>query len=177
MQTQVKVLQSKQSKGKSADRVGAATEEFQYLMYFSTSITQCLAKAMAHLSFFAFVSMANVTLISRNSYLDHVKSGLKKDTLAALNQAPLKRILVDLRTRVGPMDCPVARGTIDFTLTNGRTDKHRNRSLASQHGSNWDVSAKKVVDSQISFLHVRPGFSSHINDNYCESAPLYRRLT
>ena len=45
-------------------------------------------------------------------------------------------ILAYLRTKVSPMDSPVARGTIDFTLTNGQIDKHRNRDLANQHGNN-----------------------------------------
>ena len=43
-----------------------------------------MAKAMEHLSDFAFVSMANVTLVRLDSYLAQVKSGLKQDTLAAL---------------------------------------------------------------------------------------------
>ena len=77
MQTQLRVLQSEQAKRKSANKVGAATEELQYLMNFSTSIKQCVAKAMEHLSDFTFVSMARVT------------SGLKQDTLAALRQASL----------------------------------------------------------------------------------------
>ena len=55
--------------------------------------------------------MANVTLVRRDAYLAHVKSGLKQDTLSALHEAPLdlptlfldsvlRTILVDLRTRV-----------------------------------------------------------------------------
>ena len=89
MQTQLKVLQTKQAKGKSAGKAGAATEELQYLIYFSNIITQCGAKAMEHLSDFIFVYMANITLCRKDSYLAHVKSGLKKDTLASLHQAPL----------------------------------------------------------------------------------------
>ena len=58
-------------------------------MNFSNSITQCVAKAMEHLSDFTFVSMANVTICRRDSYLAHVKSCLKQDTLAALHQATL----------------------------------------------------------------------------------------
>ena len=77
MQTQLRVLQSEQAKGKLAGKVGAATEELQYLMNFSNCITQCVAKAMGHLSDFTFVSMANLTLCRRGSYLAHVKSGLK----------------------------------------------------------------------------------------------------
>ena len=89
MQTQLHVLQSEQAKGKSTGKIGAVTEELQYLKNLNTSITQCVAKAMEHLSDFTFVSMANLTLCRRDSYLAHVKSGLKQDTLAVLRQAPL----------------------------------------------------------------------------------------
>ena len=61
MTSQLKILQSEHRKGKSADKVGVATEELQYLMNFNSSITQCMAKAMEHLSDFAFVSMYNIT--------------------------------------------------------------------------------------------------------------------
>ena len=89
----------------------------------------------------------------------------------------------DLKTRVGLMDRLVAGGTIDFTLTNGQIDKHRNRDLANQHGNNWVVSTAKretkreMIDSQTSFPHVWPGVSRDINDNYCVSAPMCRWLT
>ena len=89
MQSQLKVLQSEQTKGKSAGKVGAAIEQLQYLINFNASITQCIVKAMEHLSDFAFASMANMTLVRGDSYLAHVKSCLKQDTLAALRQAPL----------------------------------------------------------------------------------------
>ena len=88
MQAQIRIW-STNKPVKSPGKVGAATEELQYLMNFSTSITQCVAKAIEHLSDFAFVSMTNVTLCRRDSHLVHVKSGLKQDALAALFQAPL----------------------------------------------------------------------------------------
>ena len=78
MQTQLRIIQYEQAKGKSAGKAGAATEEVQYLMNFSNSITQCVAKAMEHLSDFTFVSMVNVTLCTlcrRTPYLADVKSG------------------------------------------------------------------------------------------------------
>ena len=89
MTSQLKILQAEHSKGKSADKVGGATEELQYLMTFNSSITQCMAKTMEHLLDFAFVSMYNFTLACRDSYLAHMKSGIKQDTLAALHQAPM----------------------------------------------------------------------------------------
>ena len=87
--SQLKILQVEHSNSKSADNVGGATEELQYLLTFNSSITQCMAKTMEHLSDFAFVSMYNFTLARRDSYLAHMKSGIKQDTLAALRQAPM----------------------------------------------------------------------------------------
>ena len=89
MASQLKILQSEHSKGKSADKVGGATEELQYLMTFNSSITQYMAKTMEHLPDFAFVSMYNFTLARRDTYLAHMKAGIKPDTLAALCQAPM----------------------------------------------------------------------------------------
>ena len=53
-------------------------------MNFNSSITQCMDKAMEDLSDFVFVSMANVTLVRRDLYLAHVKSGLKQYALHCL---------------------------------------------------------------------------------------------
>ena len=89
MTSQLKILQVEHSKGKSADKVGGATEELQYLMTFNSSIIQCMVKTMEHLSDFAFVSMYNFTLARHDSYLAHMKSGIKQDTLAPLRQAPM----------------------------------------------------------------------------------------
>ena len=60
MEDTTDVLQSEQTKGKSAGKLGTATEELQYLMNFNTSITQCMVKAMEHLADFAFISMTLV---------------------------------------------------------------------------------------------------------------------
>ena len=67
---------------------------------------------------------------------------------------------------------------IDFTLTINWIDKHRNRNLTSQHENQWVISAarEKVVDSQTSFHHVRPGVSHLTNNNYCVNAAPCRRL-
>ena len=86
----LKVLQSEHSKGKSASRASSATDELQHLMHFNSSIFQCMAKTMEHLSDFAFVSMYNFTLARRDSYLALVKPGIKQDTLASLRQAPMQ---------------------------------------------------------------------------------------
>ena len=58
-------------------------------MDFNASISQAAAKTMEHLSEFVFISMANLTLTRRDSYLTHVKTGIKADTVAALRQVPI----------------------------------------------------------------------------------------
>ena len=44
---------------------------------------------MQHLSNFVFISMAYITLARRDSYLDHLRSGIKLDTLNSLRNTPL----------------------------------------------------------------------------------------
>ena len=58
-------------------------------MEFNSSITQAAAKAMEHLSEFVFVTMGNLTLVRRDAYLSHLRTGIKPDTLTALRSAPL----------------------------------------------------------------------------------------
>ena len=74
MQEQLKTVCS-ESKGKGLSKASSATEELQFLMDFNTSITQAAAKTM--------------TLARRDAYLNHLKSGIKLDTVAALRTAPL----------------------------------------------------------------------------------------
>ena len=44
---------------------------------------------MEHLSEFVFVTMGNLTLVCRDAYLSHLRTGIKPDTLTALRSAPL----------------------------------------------------------------------------------------
>ena len=87
MQPQLRAIKL-EHKGKSAAKLSATTEEPQFLMDFSSSICQAMAKSMEHLTDFVFVNMANVTLLRRDSYLAYLKAGIKADTLAALRTAP-----------------------------------------------------------------------------------------
>ena len=88
--SQLKIIQGEHTKGKSASKASSATNELQHLMHFNSSIFQCMAKTVEHLSDFAFVSMCNFTLARRDSYLALVKAGIKQDTLASLRQAPMQ---------------------------------------------------------------------------------------
>ena len=84
MQTQIKTVCG-ESKGKGSSKASEATEELQFLMEFNASITQ----AVEHLTDFVFITMGNLTLARRDAYLNHVKNGIKPDTLAALRTVPL----------------------------------------------------------------------------------------
>ena len=79
-----------ESKGKTASKVSAATDELQFLLDFNSSVCQAMAKAMEHLTDFVFVNMANTTLLRHDSYLSYLKAGVKADTLNALRSAPLE---------------------------------------------------------------------------------------
>ena len=59
-------------------------------MNFNSSITQAAAKSMEHLSEFVFISMENLTLVRRDAYMSHLRTGIKHDTLTALRTAPLR---------------------------------------------------------------------------------------
>ena len=89
MQSQLKVMKAECSKGKSSAKVSQAVDELQFLMDFNSSITQSMAKTLEHLTDFVFVTVANTTLARRDSYLSHLKLGVKLDTFAAFRTGPL----------------------------------------------------------------------------------------
>ena len=89
MVTQLKSLRSDSSKGKSAERTQQAIEELEYLVTFNRSISQAMQRTMQDLSEGVFISMANLTLAHRDSYLEFICSGVKPDTLTALHTSPV----------------------------------------------------------------------------------------
>ena len=88
MNSQLKAVRV-EAKGKTPAKVLAAVDELQFLLDFNSSVCQAIAKSMEHLTEFVFVSMANATLLRRDSYLAYLKAGVKADTLNALRTAPL----------------------------------------------------------------------------------------
>ena len=88
MNAQLKIIKS-EYKGKVSNKLTEAAEELQFLMDFNSNITQAAAKAMEHLTDFVFLTMGNATLTRRDSYLSHLKNGIKPDTFAALRTGPL----------------------------------------------------------------------------------------
>ena len=89
MVTQLKSLRPDSSKGKSAERTQQAIEELEYLVTFNRSISQAMQRTMQDLSEGVFISMANLTLARRDSYLEFIRGGVKPDTLTALRTYPV----------------------------------------------------------------------------------------
>ena len=89
MVTQLKSLRVDTGKGKAAERTQQAVEELEYLVTFNRSISQAMQRTMQDLSEGVFISMANLTLARRDSYLEFIRGGVKPDTLTALRTAPV----------------------------------------------------------------------------------------
>ena len=87
MSTQLKSLHVDKGKGKSSERMQQAVDELEYLVTFNRSISQAMARTMQDLSEGVFISLANFTLVRRDSYLDYLHAGVKQDTLTALRAA------------------------------------------------------------------------------------------
>ena len=88
MKDQLKILKA-ENKGKGSTKASTAAEELNYLMDFNSSITQAAAKSIEHLSEFIFITIGSLTLVRRDAYLSHLRTGIKPDTLTALRSAPL----------------------------------------------------------------------------------------
>ena len=89
MVTQLKSLRVDTGKGKAAERTQQAVEELEYLVTFNRSISQAMQRTMQDLSGGVFISMANLTLARRDSYLEFLRGGVKPDSLTALRTAPV----------------------------------------------------------------------------------------
>ena len=66
-----------------------AVDELEYLVTFNRSISQAMQRTMQDLSEGVFISMANLTLARRDSYLEFIHGGVKPDALTALRTAPV----------------------------------------------------------------------------------------
>ena len=83
MVTHLKTLHVDKTKVKAAERTQQAVEELDYLVTFNWSISQAMQLTMQDLSEGVFISMANLTLARRDSYLEFIRGEVKPDTLTA----------------------------------------------------------------------------------------------
>ena len=89
VQEQLKILHAELGKGKSSSKAQNALDELHYLTSFNQNVSFAMGKSLQHLSDFTFTQMANLTLVCRDSYLEHLKPGVKPDTFSALRNCPL----------------------------------------------------------------------------------------
>ena len=89
VQEQLKILQAELGKGKSSAKAQSALDELHYLSSFNQNVSFAMGKSLQHLSDFTFTQMANLTLVRRDSYLEHLKQRVKPDTFLALRNCPL----------------------------------------------------------------------------------------
>ena len=82
-----KTLHTDKGKGKASERTQQAVEKLKYLVTFNRSISQTMQRTMQDLSEGVFISMANLTLARRDSYLEYLHGGVKQGTLTALSTA------------------------------------------------------------------------------------------
>ena len=179
MQDQLKTLRS-ESKGKASHKSSSAADELQYLMDFNASITQAAAKTMEHLSDFVFVSMGNITLVRRDAYLSHLRTGIKPDTLNALRTGPLhiNTLFPDSALRKAEEDMVSFESKGHSSAGRNKSRYHPyersdKRSDSRSETKGWlgrtsigDSSRKGKVIIQTTHLD-QPRASSRINDNYC----------
>ena len=182
--THLKTLHTDKRKVKASERMQQAVEELEYLVTFNQSISQAMQRTMQDWSEGIFISMANLTLACRDSYLEYLRGGMKQDTLIALRAA-----LVDL-TSLFPDQLLVKAEDGIFRSEERRSSGSSQRKpgrfirilpqLQSQH-INWTGSPlyplgsrsgtgnreRKDVASPQHSNRNRLRVPSRVNDNYC----------
>ena len=83
-------LQSKINKGKASKEVTKALKDVKdYVAFHQSTMSVAIGTALQHLADSLFVHLSNLILLRRESYLEHVKSGIKPDTWNLLRNAPM----------------------------------------------------------------------------------------
>ena len=183
MITQLKSLPVDKAKGKTAEKTQQAVEELDYLVTFNRSISQAMQRTMQDLSEGVFISMANLTLARRDSYLEFICGGVKPDTLPYVQHRSIfihcfqtvywSRLKMKSHVVRRGVLLAVHTGSLDvFTHTLPQVAyQHINRTRSPLHrpGSKletgkWDrkVVAKPQISPKSRFRVQRK-----VNDNYC----------
>ena len=89
VQDNLRALKAELGKGKSSAKAQAALDELDYLTTFNQNVSFTMGKSLQHLSDFTIIQIENLTLVCRDSFLEHIKQGVKHDTLLALRSCPL----------------------------------------------------------------------------------------
>ena len=155
-------------------------------MTFNRSITQAMQRTMQDLSEGVFISMANLTLARRDSYLEFIRGGVKPDTLTALRTSPVHLLSLFPDSLLVKAEDEISRSEERRSVGNtqrkpGRFHPYVPSSTRSSHQPDWKPTTpawKQIRDRQTgqkgggkaSNFNQKPakGFKS-INDNYCVS--------
>ena len=102
-------MQTELGKGKSSSKAQSALDELNYLTSFNQNVSFAVGKSLQHLSDFTFTLMANRKLLCRDSYLEHLKQGVKPDTFSALRNCPLNRYALFLDAVIRKVEDEIAQ--------------------------------------------------------------------
>ena len=89
LSTSVAFLQSQINKGKAPKEVTETLKDIRDYVAFHQSVSVAMGTALQHLADSLFVHWSNLILLPQDSYLEHVKPGIKPDTWNLLRNAPL----------------------------------------------------------------------------------------
>ena len=82
-------LSARINKGNAPKEVSEALKDITAYMAFHQNVSVAMRTPLQHLADSLFVNLANLVLIHRDSYLEHVKPGIKPDTWNLLRNAPI----------------------------------------------------------------------------------------
>ena len=182
--TQLKSLWLDSSKGKSAERTQQAVEE--YLVTFNQSISQAMQRTIQDLSEGVFISMANLNLARRDSYLEFQLGGVKPDIFTALRTFPVHqfslfpdRLLVKAEDEISRSEERRSVGNTQrkpgrfhpYVPSSGRSSHRQTGNPLHRLGSKLETGklVRKVVVKPQASPKSRPRDLRSINDNYCVS--------
>ena len=184
MVTHLKTLRVDKSKGKSAERMQQAIEELEYLVTFNRSITQAMQRTMQDLSDGVFISIANLTLARRDSYLEFVCGGVNPDTLTALCTGPVHlhslfpdSLLVKAEDEISCSEERHSSGSAHrkpgrfhpYASSSARSTQQPDRKPTTPAWKQLETSKldRKVVVKPQTSPKSRPRVQREVNDNYC----------
>ena len=129
---------------------------------------------------FVFISMGNLTLTRRDAYLNHLKSGIKPDTVAALRTAPLHIPTLFPNSVIKRAEEEIAHFESKEQSSLHSKSRYHPYERREKRSRGWairvtDLCGRTLVrnttrNSRASLpaiLRDQPRASSPINDNYC----------
>ena len=189
--TNVTFLSSKISKGKAPKEVSEALRYIKDYVSFHQNVSVAMGTALQHLADSLFVNLANTILLRRDSYLEHVKNGIKLEhakkrpmfvhglfpdsVLATAEQDITKYESAGAAPGPGPGASQHSswRGNYRFKPYE-RRDSHQGSGHSDQGHQPWRQFSRNRSRGRgrgrgSTLVFLRPEETSLINDNYCST--------